>query len=147
MICNIDAFLQYITALYPFLLTFFVSTPSRALSLLPLGFSLNYADHINVGDSATVAVVNLSTFQYIWNNLRRKYVGAVWELDVAVRNVFKSLQLRGVLDNTIIVFRFFSLRECCFKYTAIIISINSCKNVRSFIIKQPSILASDFHFP
>ncbi|XP_075257814.1 arylsulfatase B-like isoform X1 [Convolutriloba macropyga] len=43
-------------------------------------------------------------FQYIWNNLRRKYVGAVWELDVAVRNVFKSLQLRGVLDNTIIVF-------------------------------------------
>ncbi|XP_075255263.1 arylsulfatase B-like [Convolutriloba macropyga] len=41
---------------------------------------------------------------YIWNNQRRKYVGAVWELDSAVRNVFKSLQLRGVLHNTIIVF-------------------------------------------
>ncbi|XP_075245617.1 arylsulfatase J-like isoform X2 [Convolutriloba macropyga] len=42
--------------------------------------------------------------QYIWNNLRRKYVGAVWEMDVAVRNVYKSLQLRGVLNNTIIIF-------------------------------------------
>ena len=46
----------------------------------------------------------LENFQYIWDNRRRKYVGNVYEMDVAVSNIYRALESRGVLDNTIIVF-------------------------------------------
>ena len=42
--------------------------------------------------------------QNVWNVERRKYIGAVNEMDTAVGNIKDSLERAGALDNTIILF-------------------------------------------